>query len=85
MPPRPQVRNHRWPQQDLDYFIVAKERSVDDYVKRISDHRPVLVRLSLTQERGRAAVAARETDVDALIDKLLAKERETSPDRSYRP
>jgi len=30
-----------------DYFIVAAEKKVDDYIKRISDHRPVLVRLSL--------------------------------------
>jgi N-acetylmuramoyl-L-alanine amidase/endonuclease/exonuclease/phosphatase family metal-dependent hydrolase len=68
-----------------DYFIVAKERSVDDYVKRISDHRPVLVRISLAEERRRTTVAASETDVDSYIDKLLAREREASVDTSHRP
>jgi hypothetical protein len=24
MPPRPQVKNHRWPRQDLDHFVLAK-------------------------------------------------------------
>jgi N-acetylmuramoyl-L-alanine amidase/endonuclease/exonuclease/phosphatase family metal-dependent hydrolase len=58
-----------------DYFIVAKERSVDDYVKRISDHRPILIRISLAQGQSRASAAMGEADIDSLIDELLAKDR----------
>jgi endonuclease/exonuclease/phosphatase family metal-dependent hydrolase len=29
-----------------DFFIVARDHDIPDYVKRVSDHRPVLVRLS---------------------------------------
>ncbi|MCU0507684.1 MAG: trypsin-like peptidase domain-containing protein [Anaerolineae bacterium] len=32
-----------------DYIIVAAEKSIPKYVKQLSDHRPVLVRLSLKQ------------------------------------
>ena len=32
-----------------DFFIVAKEKTVPDYLKKFSDHRPVLARLSLTK------------------------------------
>ncbi len=32
-----------------DYFIIAAEKTVPKYVKQLSDHRPVLVRLSLKQ------------------------------------
>ena len=35
-----------------DYFIVAAEKTLPDYIKRVSDHRPVLVRLSLGDGRG---------------------------------
>lgn len=40
-----------------DYFVVARERKDLDYVKRVSDHRPVLVRLSLS-DTPRGSVAA---------------------------
>ncbi|MBI5248588.1 MAG: trypsin-like peptidase domain-containing protein [Desulfomonile tiedjei] len=30
-----------------DFFIVAKEKTIPDYLKKFSDHRPVLARLSL--------------------------------------
>ena len=33
------------------FFIVAKDRDFPQYVKRVSDHRPVVVRLSLQQKR----------------------------------
>lgn len=31
-----------------DYFIVAKEKSFDRFIKQVSDHRPVVLRVSLT-------------------------------------
>lgn len=35
-----------------DYFIVAKDKTIPGYVKKLSDHRPVLVRLSLKNQPG---------------------------------
>lgn len=32
-----------------DFFIVAKEKTIPDYLKKFSDHRPVLARLSLAK------------------------------------
>jgi hypothetical protein len=32
-----------------DFFVVAKEKTVPDYLKKFSDHRPVLARLSLAK------------------------------------
>ena len=36
---------------DGDYFIVAAERSFPDFVAQVSDHRPVLLRMSLGAPR----------------------------------
>ena len=44
----------------IDYFIVAAERSVDKYVKRVSDHRPVVMRVSLANRKGAEVVDAAE-------------------------
>ena len=43
---------------------------MDEYVERISDHRPVLVRISLAPTTA-AAVGTADTDIDALIADLL--------------
>lgn len=56
-----------------DYFIVAKDHSVDSFVKHISDHRPVLVRLSFPDE-ARSQFTATDDELDAMIDQL-AEER----------
>lgn len=53
---------------DDSYFIVAKDKSVDGYAQKLSDHRPVLVRLSLTDGRVREPATA---DVDSEIARLL--------------
>lgn len=37
-----------------DYFIVAKEKTLPGYVKNLSDHRPVVVRLSLLDQAAEA-------------------------------
>lgn len=50
------------------YFIVAKDKSVDSYAAKLSDHRPVLVRLSLGQRSSDSPI--HET-IDDQIDTLL--------------
>ncbi len=58
----------------VDYFVVAKERTVDDFVRRISDHRPVLLRISLVERASCARAAAVDADLDALIDRMNAEQ-----------
>ena len=62
----------------LDYFIVAKERSIDDYIRRISDHRPVLLRISLNTPSSQTARAVADQDIDALIERLRRSTDENS-------
>jgi len=50
------------------YFIVAKEKSVDNYAQKLSDHRPVLMRISLNAAVGEQAG---EDDIDREIERLL--------------
>lgn len=52
-----------------DYFIVAKDKTVDNYAGKLSDHRPVLVRLSLNSA---SVHSERTTNVDTEIERLLA-------------
>lgn len=53
------------------YFIVAKDKSVDNYAAKLSDHRPVLVRLSIgSRSRGDELAI----DIDSQIEKLLARQ-----------
>jgi Endonuclease/Exonuclease/phosphatase family len=51
------------------YFVVAKEKSVDNYVAKLSDHRPVLVRISF-KAGGREAL--HEAELDRIADELFA-------------
>jgi hypothetical protein len=59
---------------DVDYFIVAKERTVDDFVKRVSDHRPVLLRISLVQTTRGERAADADMDLDSLIASMAAEQ-----------
>lgn len=52
------------------FFIVAKDKSVDSYAAKLSDHRPVLVRLSLSKRSKQREAAA---DIDTEIDNLIAR------------
>ena len=61
------------------YFIVAKDKSVDNYAAKLSDHRPVLVRLAL---RNRPKDRESATDIDSQIERLLAEQ--TGTGRSHR-
>jgi hypothetical protein len=56
------------------YFIVAKDKSVQNYANRLSDHRPVLVRLSLTEG---VTAETREESIDDQIDELLKAGRQS--------
>jgi N-acetyl-anhydromuramyl-L-alanine amidase AmpD/lysozyme family protein/endonuclease/exonuclease/phosphatase family metal-dependent hydrolase len=63
---------------DDSYFIVAKDKSVDNYARKLSDHRPVLVRIALAGHQAAAITAAE--DVDNEITRLLnatPRERKT--------
>jgi V8-like Glu-specific endopeptidase/endonuclease/exonuclease/phosphatase family metal-dependent hydrolase len=53
----------------IDYFIVAKDRTMPDYLG-ISDHRPVAVRLSLAGDLD-AERGLKRADLDVLIDEML--------------
>ncbi|WP_085027891.1 trypsin-like peptidase domain-containing protein [Ensifer aridi] len=57
----------------VDYFIVAKDRSLSDFVDRVSDHRPIAMRLSLGRTHGSAIPEV--GDLDALIEELLAQQK----------
>jgi endonuclease/exonuclease/phosphatase family metal-dependent hydrolase len=39
---------------DSSFFVVAHDKTIPDYVQKMSDHRPVLVRLSLRGQTGRS-------------------------------
>lgn len=54
---------------DDSYFIVAKDKSVDNYAGKLSDHRPVLVRIALEQRA--VADGSASDDVDGEITRLL--------------
>jgi len=64
-----------------DYFVVAAERTFPDYVRDISDHRPVVFRVSLGQPeavaapeptgKGRGKKAASKPDKNPVIDELI--------------
>ncbi|CAN5744026.1 hypothetical protein BH20ACI4_BH20ACI4_22880 [soil metagenome] len=43
-----------------DYFIIAKEKTIPNYLKELSDHRPVLVRLSLNKQGDRSKESQRK-------------------------
>ena len=54
-----------------DFFVVALDKSLPDYVRDVSDHRPVLARLSLggsTDPGGPESVGAAEGDPKALAE-----------------
>jgi hypothetical protein len=55
-----------------DFFIVATDRSVDKFVQRVSDHRPIVMRVSL----GDAPVPPRERDVGEVADAIIRQMRD---------
>ncbi len=55
-----------------DFFVVAADKTLPKYVKRLSDHRPVLVRLSLKQAEPAAAAEAGE-ELPPELATLLAR------------
>jgi N-acetylmuramoyl-L-alanine amidase len=72
---------------NTDYFIVAKEQSMDKFVKRVSDHRPVVLRVSLANGTPRAP--ASEVDLQEIVNLIVhrgsappVRRRTTRPQRS---
>lgn len=53
-----------------DFFIVAADKEFPDYIKNISDHRPVLVRFSLKNASAEASAAAPKPEIASLIEAL---------------
>jgi V8-like Glu-specific endopeptidase/endonuclease/exonuclease/phosphatase family metal-dependent hydrolase len=54
-----------------DFFIVAKDKTVADYVKSVSDHRPIVARFQLRPNRQDTAVAP--STMPAGLHQTLAK------------
>ncbi|MCV9963376.1 trypsin-like peptidase domain-containing protein [Pararhizobium sp. BT-229] len=61
---------------DVDYFIIAKEKSMSNFVKNVSDHRPVAMRLSLAKS---TKSPIREENIDELIDRLIDRQKAATP------
>lgn len=55
----------------VDYFIVAKEKSVDGYIKTVSDHRPVVLRVSLG-DTGHGPGPLSDADLTRLADRITS-------------
>jgi hypothetical protein len=53
--------------ENRDYFIVTKERSLDKYVSRVSDHRPIVMRLALGTAPSTESKKEIERELDVLI------------------
>ncbi|MFG1352078.1 trypsin-like peptidase domain-containing protein [Xanthobacter autotrophicus] len=66
----------------VDYFIVAKDRTMSNYLA-ISDHRPVAVRLSLASTGGQQPLDRKQ--IDAMIDQMLDAPAPPQAKRSKAP
>jgi hypothetical protein len=53
-----------------DYFVVAKEQSMDKFVKQVSDHRPVVLRVSISD--GNARVGRDDSDLNMIVDRIIS-------------
>ncbi|MBA4033731.1 MAG: hypothetical protein C0480_03865 [Bradyrhizobium sp.] len=65
-----------------DYFIVAKERSLDKYVRQVSDHRPVVLRISLSEPKGTGELNA--ADLRRMVEQITAGQRGATSTRRRR-
>lgn len=61
---------------DPNFFVVARDKEIPGYIEEISDHRPVLVRLSSSTRRGggRASTTTFD-DIDSEMRSLMEKRR----------
>jgi trypsin-like peptidase len=53
-----------------NFFIVAKERSIDKYVSRVSDHRPIVMRISLGESAAPSAGDDIQQELAAILGRL---------------
>jgi hypothetical protein len=73
-----------------DYFIVAADRELPGYVRELSDHRPVLVRLSLLDRAGqprrarRKKADGRSPALEELRQALLGNGEKVAPAKAKR-
>ena len=58
--------------RDAEYLIVAKDKTIPDYLK-ISDHRPVLIRISLNDDYEELTIKGRK-QMDDVPDQKLAQQ-----------
>jgi hypothetical protein len=74
----PQVSTHG----GADYFIVTKERSLDKFVRQVSDHRPIVLRVSLAEPRGTGQVS--DADLRQIVDRIATDRKGTASPRRRR-
>ena len=55
-----------------DYLIVAEDKAIPRYIETVSDHRPVLVRLSLDSQQSRGGEPEAHADLPASLRAALA-------------
>ena len=65
-----------------DYFVVAADRTIPSYVARVSDHRPVLVRLSLREAHEEAAARLPRSLADEMRRLFAGSSRAYREDRA---
>lgn len=61
-----------------NFFIVAKEKSLDKFVKQVSDHRPIVLRISLTDSE---AGEQSDDELKEIVDRIAASHRRPKPVR----
>lgn len=64
-----------------NFFIVAKEKSLDKFVKQVSDHRPIVLRISLADS---AAGDQSDDELMEMVDRIVAPRRRARPVKSPR-
>ncbi len=66
-----------------DFMIVARDREIPDFIKSISDHRPVMMRIALDVSLDAGGVATpsstNKIDIRATLDALIAGADQRSP------
>lgn len=61
--------------ENQNFFIIAKERSIDKYVSRVSDYRPVVMRISLGEDVATSIDSSIKEEVDRLLGRTRSDDR----------
>ncbi len=62
-----------------NYFIVAKEKSLDKFVKQVSDHRPIVLRISLADS---GAADQSDDELKKIVERIAKPRRRPKPVRN---